>query len=257
MDDAIEEKLPLTAHLEELRKRLMRILIATGIGFGVCYYFKDPLFTVLTQPLVDVLPKNSYMIYTNLPEAFFIYMKIAFFASLLLTSPYTLYQIWLFIAPGLYKKEKIYVIPFVLSSSLLFLGGVLFGYYVALPPAFKFFVSFSTDILKPMFSFREYLSLFLKFLLAFGICFELPVFMFFLAKMGIVNARMLAKQRRYAILIIFIAAAILTPSPDALSQVIMAIPLMLLYEISIVVAKFAKKKSAVAEDAEKDKEEKA
>lgn len=257
MDDAIEEKLPLTAHLEELRKRLIRILIATGIGFGVCYYFKDPLFTVLTQPLVDVLPKNSYMIYTNLPEAFFIYMKIAFFASLLLTSPYTLYQIWLFIAPGLYKKEKIYVIPFVLSSSLLFLGGVLFGYYVALPPAFKFFVSFSTDILKPMFSFREYLSLFLKFLLAFGICFELPVFMFFLAKMGIVNARMLAKQRRYAILIIFIAAAILTPSPDALSQVIMAIPLMLLYEISIVVAKFAKKKSAVAEDAEKDKEEKA
>jgi sec-independent protein translocase protein TatC len=251
MDDATEEKLPLTAHLEDLRKRLIRILIAIGIGFGVCYYFKDPLFTVLTQPVVAVLPKNSYMIYTNLPEAFFIYMKIAFFASLLLTSPYTLYQIWLFIAPGLYKKEKIYVIPFVLSSSLLFIGGVLFGYYVALPPAFKFFVSFSTDVLKPMFSFREYLSLFLKFLLAFGICFELPVFMFFLAKMGIVNARMLSRQRRYAILIIFIAAAILTPSPDALSQVIMAIPLMLLYEISIVVAKFAKKKPAAAEIHEK------
>jgi sec-independent protein translocase protein TatC len=257
MDDATEEKLPLTAHLEELRKRLIRILIAIGIGFGVCYYFKDPLFTVLTQPVVAVLPKNSYMIYTNLPEAFFIYMKIAFFASLLLTSPYTLYQIWLFIAPGLYRKEKIYVIPFVLSSSLLFIGGVLFGYYVALPPAFKFFVSFSTDVLKPMFSFREYLSLFLKFLLAFGICFELPVFIFFLARMGIVNARMLARQRRYAVLIIFVIAALLTPSPDALSQIIMAIPLMLLYEISIVVAKFAKQKPAVAESHEKGTEEKA
>jgi sec-independent protein translocase protein TatC len=136
MDDATKEKLPLTAHLEELRKRLIRIFIAIGIGFGVCYLFKDPLFNVLTQPLIDVLPKNSYMIYTNLPEAFFIYMKIAFFASLFLTAPYTLYQVWLFTAPGLYKKEKMYVIPFVLSSSLLFIVGILFGYYIDLPPAF-------------------------------------------------------------------------------------------------------------------------
>jgi sec-independent protein translocase protein TatC len=128
------------------------------------------------------------------------------------------------------------------------MSGVLFGYFIALPPAFAFFVSFSTDFLKPMISFREYLSLTLKFLLAFGLSFEMPVFIFFLAKIGVVNAKMLAKQRRYAILIIFIAAAILTPSPDALSQILMAIPLMFLYEVSIFVAKFARRKIAVAEE---------
>ncbi|MDP3098436.1 MAG: twin-arginine translocase subunit TatC, partial [Syntrophales bacterium] len=181
---------------------------------------------------------------------FFIHMKIAFFASLFLTAPYTLFEIWRFISPGLYKKEKKLVFPFVFFSTILFLGGVMFGYFVALPPAFSFFVSFSTDFLKPMISFREYLSLTLKFLLAFGLCFEMPVFIFFLAKIGIVNAKMLAKQRRYAILIIFIVAAVLTPSPDALSQILMAIPLMVLYEVSIFVAKFARRNKPAPEEAE-------
>lgn len=233
--------MPLTAHLEELKTRLIRVLIVVGIGFGVCYLFKDWSFKVITKPLVDAMPAQSSMIFTGLPEAFFIHMKIAFFASLFLTAPYTLFEIWRFVSPGLYRDEKKYVLPFLFFSTLLFGGGVLFGYYIALPPAFAFFVSFSTDFLKPMISFREYLSLTLKFLLAFGLCFEMPVFMFFLAKLGVVNSKMLAKQRRYAILIIFIAAAILTPSPDALSQVIMAIPLMVLYEVSIVVAKFARR----------------
>jgi len=169
MENPAEEKLPLTAHLEELRKRLIRVMVVLGIGFGVCYTFKDWSFQVITRPLVEVLPQHSSLIYTGLPEAFFIHMKIAFFASLFLTSPYTLFQIWKFISPGLYAKEKKYVIPFVISSTLLFVGGVLFGYFIALPPAFKFFVSFSTDALKPMVSFREYLGLTLKFLLAFGL----------------------------------------------------------------------------------------
>lgn len=242
MENPAEEKLPLTAHLEELRKRLIRVMVVLGIGFGVCYTFKDWSFQVITRPLVEVLPQHSSLIYTGLPEAFFIHMKIAFFASLFLTSPYTLFQIWKFISPGLYAKEKKYVIPFVISSTLLFVGGVLFGYFIALPPAFKFFVSFSTDALKPMVSFREYLGLTLKFLLAFGLSFELPVFMFFLTKLGIVDAAVLARQRRYAILVIFIAAAVLTPSPDVLSQILMAVPLMLLYEVSIGVAKFAGRK---------------
>jgi len=253
MTTSPEEKMPLTAHLEEFRKRLIRILIGISIGFGACWYWRELLFKIITKPLSDVLPKSSYMIYTGLPEAFFIYMKIALFGSLILTSPFTLYQIWRFVSPGLYKAEKKYVVPFVISSSILFIGGVLFGYYIALPPAFAFFVEFSSDFLKPMISFREYLSLILKFLLSFGLCFEMPVFIFFLAKVGIVNARMLSKQRRYAILIIFIAAAILTPSPDALSQIIMAIPLMFLYEISIFVARFAGRKRTVsAEDPEKE-----
>ncbi len=250
-NETIEESpMPLTAHLEELKTRLIRVLIVVGIGFGVCYLFKDWSFRVITKPLVDAMPAQSTMIFTGLPEAFFIHMKIAFFASLLLTAPYTLFEIWRFVSPGLYKDEKKYVLPFLFFSAVLFGSGVLFGYYVALPPAFAFFVSFSTDFLKPMISFKEYLSLTLKFLLAFGLCFEMPVFMFFLAKLGVVNSKMLAKQRRYAILIIFIAAAILTPSPDALSQILMAIPLMVLYEVSIVVAKFARKNKPAPEETE-------
>jgi sec-independent protein translocase protein TatC len=242
MDERVEERMPLTEHLVELKKRLVRSLIAVGFGFGVCYYFKDGLFKIITKPLMAVMPKDSYMIFTSLPEAFFTYMKVAFFSSLLFTAPFWLYQIWKFISPGLYPREKKYVVPFVLSSSLLFIGGVLFAYFLALPPAFGFFVEFSSDTLRPMFTMREYLSFALKFLLAFGVSFQLPVFIFFMTKIGIVNSRILAKQRRYAILIIFITAAVLTPSPDAFTQIIMAIPLMILYEISVFLAKYAEKK---------------
>lgn len=246
-----DHKMSLTEHLIELRKRLVRSLIAVSIGFGACYYFKDWIFDIVTRPLTRVLPRNGYLIYTGLTEAFFTYMKVAFFASLIITSPFILYQIWKFIAPGLLPKEKEYVVPFVVSSSLLFISGVLFGYFIALPPAFEFFVSFNNKYLQAMISFKDYLSLFVTFLLGFGLSFELPIFIFFLTKLGIVNAKMLSKQRRYAILIIFIVAAILTPSPDAFSQILMAIPLMFLYEISIFVAKFAEKKKENSETIEK------
>jgi len=248
MEDPVEEKMPFTDHLGELRKRLIRILIVLGIGLGGCWFYKDLLFQVITRPLYQVLPENSHMIYTSLPEAFFNYIKICFYTSLVLTSPYTLYQLWKFISPGLYKSEKKYVAPFVISSSLLFVGGVLFGYFLALPPAFGFFVEFSSDFLKPMISVKEYLSFAIKLLLAFGLSFELPVLIFFMAKIGVVNSKMLGKNRRYAILIIFVAAAILTPSPDAFTQIIMAVPLMGLYEIGIFVAKFAEKKRLKVDD---------
>jgi sec-independent protein translocase protein TatC len=255
MEDPVEEKMPFTSHLEELRTRIIRIMIAAAIGFGVCWYFKEWLFQIITRPLYQVLPPNSFMIYTSLPEAFFNYMKISFYGSLFLTSPYILYQLWKFISPGLYKSEKKYMIPFVISSTILFICGILFGYYLALPPAFSFFVEFSSDFLKPMFSLREYLSLSLKLLLAFGVSFQLPVVIFFLARIGVVSSKMLSRNRRYAILIIFIAAAILTPSPDALTQIIMAIPLMGLYEIGIIVAKLAEKKRPKAEDLKDDQQE--
>jgi sec-independent protein translocase protein TatC len=255
MEDTVEEKMPFTAHLEELRTRIIRIMIAAAIGFGVCWYFKEWLFQIITRPLHQVLPPNSYMIYTSLPEAFFNYMKISFYASLFLTSPYILYQLWKFISPGLYKTEKKYMLPFVISSTILFICGILFGYYLALPPAFGFFVEFSSDFLKPMLSLREYLSFSLKLLLAFGLSFELPVVIFFLAKIGVVNSKMLSRNRRYAILIIFIAAAILTPSPDAITQIIMAVPLMGLYEIGIIVAKLAEKKRPKEEDLKDDQKE--
>jgi sec-independent protein translocase protein TatC len=237
-----DNKMSLTDHLMELRKRLSRSLIALGIGFLVCYYFKESIFEIITRPLTRVLAKNSYLIYTGLTEAFFTYMKIAFFAALIITSPFILYQIWKFISPGLLPREKKYVVPFVISSSFLFIGGIVFGYFIVLPTAFEFFVSFNNEYLKAMLSFKDYLSLFVTFLLGFGISFELPIFIFFLTKIGVVNAPMLSKQRRYAILIIFLVAAVLTPSPDALSQILMAIPLMFLYEISIFVSKFAEKK---------------
>ncbi|HOC60355.1 MAG TPA: twin-arginine translocase subunit TatC [Smithellaceae bacterium] len=229
----------LTEHLVELRKRLSNALIALGIGFFVCYYFKDTLFMIITKPLTQALPKNSYLIYTGLTQAFFTYMKVSLFSSLVLTSPFIFYQIWRFISPALLPQEKKYVVPFVLSSTLLFLGGVVFGYFVVLPPAFEFFVSFNNQYLQAMISFNEYLSLFVKFLLGFGLSFQLPVLIFFLAKLGIVTDKTLSQNRKYAILLMFIAAAILTPSPDAFSQVLMAIPLLFLYEVSIFVARFA------------------
>jgi sec-independent protein translocase protein TatC len=250
METNEDHKMSLTEHLIELRNRIFRIIIILLIGFGACYYYKDLVFDIITKPLTRVLPKNGYLIYTGLTEAFFVYMKLAFFASLIITSPFILYQIWKFISPGLLLKEKKYVVPFVLSSTLLFTGGVLFGYFIVLPPAFEFFVSFNNQYLQAMISFGDYLSLFVTFLLGFGLSFELPIFIFFLAKLGIVNAKMLSKQRRYAILIIFIVAAILTPSPDALSQILMAIPLMFLYEISIFVARFAAKKKVNSENKE-------
>jgi sec-independent protein translocase protein TatC len=237
-----EHKMSLTEHLVELRKRLTRSLIALGVGFCVCYYFKDFIFEIITRPLTKVLPKSSYLIYTGLTEAFFTYMKVAFFAALIITSPFILYQTWKFISPGLFPKEKKYVAPFVFFSTLLFVSGVVFGYFIVLPTAFEFFVSFNNEYLRAMLSFQDYLSLFVTFLLGFGVSFELPVFIFFLTKLRIVNAKMLSKQRRYAILVIFVVAAVLTPSPDALSQILMAIPLMILYEISIFVSKFAEKK---------------
>ena len=250
METNEDHKMSLTEHLIELRKRIFRIVIILLIGFGACYYYKDLIFDIITKPLTRVLPKNGYLIYTGLTEAFFVYMKLAFFASLIITSPFILYQIWKFISPGLLLKEKKYVVPFVLSSSLLFISGVLFGYFIALPPAFEFFVSFNNKYLQAMISFKDYLSLFVTFLLGFGLSFELPIFIFFLTKLGIVNAKMLSKQRRYAILVIFIVAAILTPSPDALSQILMAIPLMFLYEVSIFVARFAEKKKITPENNE-------
>ena len=247
--------MPLLAHLEELKTRLIRVLMVVGIGFGICYFFKDWTFRVITRPLVEAMPAQSALIFTGLPEAFFIHMKIAFFFSLLLTTPYTLFEIWRFVAPGLYSNEKKLAVPFVCYSTILFVAGVLFGYFIALPPAFTFFVSFSTDFLKPMISFREYLSLTLALLLAFGLCFELPVFMFFLAKLGVVNDKMLSKQRRYAILLIFILAAVLTPSPDVVSQLLMAIPLMVLYEASIVLVKFARKPKPASDERDATQEE--
>jgi len=251
MTEQTDEKMPFTLHLEELKTRLIRILIAIGAGFVVCYLFKEKLFWALTRPLAAVLPDNSSMIFTSLPEAFFTYLKVSFLASIFLVSPYLLYQIWKFVSPGLFASEKKHVAPFVTFSTIFFLGGSLFAYYIVFPFGFKFFVGFGNDFIRPMLSLKEYLSFSMKLLIAFGVIFELPIFMFFLAKIGMVSSEILKKKRKYALLLVFVVAAIFTP-PDVVTQGLMALPLMLLYEISIWVVKAGEKKQAPKEDDEKN-----
>jgi sec-independent protein translocase protein TatC len=238
-----EKKLPLTAHLQELRKRLILSFIAVGAGFILCYALAQPIFDILAAPLLKVMPTGGSLIFTSVAEAFFTYMKVAFIAGLILTSPFILYQIWAFVAPGLYQKEKRYVVPFVSLGSLFFAMGILFGYFVAIPFGFKFLLGYASDFIKPMPSMKEYLSFSIKFLLAFGLVFEFPVVLLLLARIGVIDAKMLARQRKYAILLIFVFAAVMTP-PDLISQVLMALPLIGLYELSILLSKFFGKKSA-------------
>ncbi len=242
-----ETKLPFTDHLEELRKRLIISVIAVAAGFIVSYFFSKQLFEILMKPLIVALPPRSTLIFTSLPEAFFTYLKVSLLAGIFIASPVVLYEIWAFISPGLYKHEKRYVIPFVFFSSIFFIGGALFGYFVVFPFGFKFFLGFATDYIRPMPTIKEYFGFCAKLLFAFGVIFELPLFVLFLARLGIINDRILRKQRKYAILLVFIASAILTP-PDVMTQLMMAGPLLALYEISIWVAKIFGKKPNVEEE---------
>jgi len=243
MNDQTDEKMPFTSHLDELRSRLLRCIVAVGLVFVACYLIKERIFEILTIPLKVAMPDDSAMIFTSLPEAFFTYLKVSFFAAIIIASPYLLYQIWKFVSPGLYSTEKKYVAPFVILSTIFFLGGTLFAYYIVFPFGFKFFLAFGTEFIRPMLSIREYLSFTFKLLLAFGIIFELPIFMFFLARIGLVDSKMLTAKRKYAILLVFVVAAFFTP-PDVVTQVLMAVPLMLLYEISVWVVKAGEKKAA-------------
>jgi len=243
-----EKKLPLTSHLQELRKRLILSFISIAVGFVICYAFADSLFDLLAKPLMKMMPAGGTLIFTSVAEAFFTYMKVGFIGGVILASPFILYQIWAFIVPGLYLHEKRYVVPFVLGGSLFFTLGVLFGYYVAIPVGFRFLLGFASDFIKPMPSMKEYLTFTIKFLLAFGLVFEFPVVLVLLARIGVVDAKMMAKQRKYAILLVFILAAAVTPSPDLLTQVLTAIPLICLYELSILLSKiFGKKKKEALE----------
>jgi len=239
-----DDKLPFTAHLEELRKRLITSFAAVGIGFLISYGFKEKLFNILARPLIAVMQPGDKLVFTGLPEAFFTYLKVSFLFGLLLAAPVILYQFWMFVAPGLYKNERHLLLPIVFLSSFFFVGGALFGYFIVFPLGFKFFLGFATETIKPLPAMREYLGFSSKLLLAFGLVFELPLVITFLSRMGLITVDFLQKNRKYAILLFFVAAAILTP-PDVVTQVMMALPLMLLYEISILGARiFTRKKTA-------------
>jgi sec-independent protein translocase protein TatC len=242
-----ETKQPFMRHLEELRKRLITSAIAVGIGFVISYIFAERLFQILVTPLTRMMPEEDRLIFTNLPEMFLTYLKTAVICGILLTAPVLFHQLWMFIAPGLYQHEKKYAIPFVVFSTILFVGGALFGYFIVFPFGFKFFLGFANEYIQALPSVKQYFSFSIKLLFAFGIVFELPVVAFFLAKMGIVTPEFLKKKRKYALLMTFVMAAILTP-PDVITQLMMAGPLIILYEIGILVARMARKKKVTEEE---------
>lgn len=236
-----DKKLPLSAHLEELRKRLIYSFISIGVAFGLSYAFIQQIVGFLMRPLVKNLPQGSSLIFTAVPEAFFTYLKAAILSGVFFSAPFILYQLWAFISPGLYTREKKYALPYLFVSSAFFLLGAAFCYFVFFPVIFRFFLSFATDSIRPLPAIKEYLSFTIKLLLAFGLLFQWPPLILFLSRMGVVHPGTLAKNRKYAILVIFVIAALVTP-PDLVSQILLAGPLMAMYEASIWMAKIFKKK---------------
>ncbi|MGA8193398.1 MAG: twin-arginine translocase subunit TatC [Acetobacteraceae bacterium] len=250
-DDPIHDKpMPLLDHLVELRRRLMWSIAAFFICFVVCYHFSAQIYGFLAQPLVDILEKQSgtprRLIFTQLYEVFFTYLRVAFFGAAFLSFPVIASQVWLFVAPGLYRSEKRAFFPFLAATPVLFVLGAALAYYFVFPFAWRFFISFESPTgssvpIQLEAKVSEYLDLVMKLIFAFGITFELPVLLTLLAKVGIVSSAGLRKFRRYAYVGMFVVAAILAP-PDVITQTGLAIPLIALYEISIIAAKMVEPK---------------
>jgi sec-independent protein translocase protein TatC len=226
------ERVSIVSHLEELRSRLVRASIAILIGFGVCYWQVQPIFHWIVKPLRDVLP-DSPLVMLKLTEAFMTYLKLAMWAGLLVASPVVLYQLWAFIAPGLYRHEKKLIAPLVIVSTFLFMLGAAFTYYLILPFTFKYLITeFVSGDVKATLSMSSYVSSTCVFMATFGLIFQIPLLMMLLARMGIVKGSTLARNRKYVLLGSFVIGAILSP-PDVISQTMASVPLFLLFEISI------------------------
>lgn len=235
----------LLSHLVELRARAIRILGVIMLGFFPCAFFARELYTLLAQPLLEKLPQGGQMIATDVATPFFVPMKVALMVAFVLTLPHTLYQIWAFVAPGLYVHEKRMALPLVIGSSLLFFSGMAFAYFAALPLVFEFITYFAPEGVAVMTDIGNYLSFVLSMFLAFGITFEVPVFVIILVRTGVITIEKLKEIRPYIIVSAFVIAAIFTP-PDVISQFMLAVPLCLLYELGIIIAIFIASKDSTA-----------
>ncbi len=230
-------RMTLLEHLEELRRRLMwSILIMLG-GFMACFGFAPQIFEVLALP---IKPYVESLVFLNLTDPFVLYVKVALLASIFLTSPFLLYQVWRFVAPGLYRREKRYVVPFIFFGSVFFLSGGLFGYFIAFPFAIKFLIGLGSQF-TPMITVDRYLKFLMTILLGLGVMFELPILIFMLSQMGVVTPRFLLRHFRWAVLIIFTVAAIITPTPDVVNLCVVALPTIVLYLLGVGAAALAQR----------------
>ncbi len=250
-DNPDQNRMTMMEHLTELRRRLMWCVVALLVAFGVCVFFASEIFDFLSRPLMDILRarnEDATLIYTKLYEVFFTEIKIGFYAAAFLAFPIFAIQLWKFVAPGLYRKEKAAFRPFLIATPVLFFAGGAMVYYAIMPLAWEFFAAFQNtgetgSRIELLPKVEEYLSLVIKLIFAFGIAFQLPVVLTLLAKVDLVTSKGLARFRKYAVVLVFVFAAILTP-PDVISQIGLAIPILLLYEISIFLAKMIEKKRA-------------
>jgi len=234
-------KMSFLEHLEELRKRLIVSFVALGVAFLVCWNFADRIFGWLDQPLAKFLPPGEKLVFTRLTEPFMLYMKVAFFAGIFVASPVILWQLWLFISPGLYKRERRYAAPFIIIASLFFIIGGYFGWRVLLPGTCAFFLETGKQF-KQMIKVDEFFSFASTIILATGLVFETPILIFFLARLGIVTPAFLMQKSKWAIVLAFVIAAIVTPTPDMVTQTALALPMIGLYFLGVAVAYvFAKK----------------
>lgn len=232
-------------HLEEFRRRLIWSLLAVFVTFLGSWRYSPTLFDWIQRPIRPYLPKGVKLAFTTLPEPFILYFRVALYAGIILASPFIVWQLWLFLSPALYRKERRYAIPFIVATAVFFLTGCAFGYFVAFPRVCEFLVGMGTGTgLMPIITINEYLSIASKTIFGLGLCFELPILVFFLARLGLVTEKFLLAKFKYAVLLIFIIAAVITPTPDMMTQCVFAVPMILLYLLGIAIAWLFKKKNA-------------
>jgi sec-independent protein translocase protein TatC len=240
-------------HLEELRRRIIYCLLAVAVGFGLCWGYAERIYSLMQKPIIQVLHEHGLpekLVFLSPTEPFNLYLKIGFMAGVFVAAPFILYQVWMFISPGLYRGEKRYVLPFMLSTILLFASGAVFGYRIVYPAALKFLIEYGNQF-QPMITIGEYTDLFLTIILGLGVVFELPILVFFLSLMGVVTAGWMWRNLRYSILAIFTIAAIITPTTDIMNMCIFAAPMVALYVLSIGIAWFVHPRQRKARQARK------